>query len=254
VADPSGPYYHRVVLAHTADGVTLTGAGRVLEHASVPDGVRMPDGTARIYYVNGAEGGVWVARVDGDTVRPLGPLRLDGVTSPGGVVDPDAFALPDGTVRLTYLSGFGAPGGGGRRAICLADSADGESFRVVGRALALADETTTDPSLAAVGDGTWLLAVSRGQTTVIARSRDGLSFEAGETLAFGGVPELHRLPDGRLRLYVCARGIESHLSSDGGRSWQREGTVVAPGATADRIVCDPSRVAGTDLFLYKTAD
>jgi hypothetical protein len=30
--------------------------------------------------------------------------------------------------------------------------------------------------------------------------------------------------------------------------------VVAPGTLGQRIVCDPSRVTGTDLFLFKTAN
>jgi hypothetical protein len=254
VADPAGPYFHQVVLARTPDGVRLQGARQVLDHASVPDGVRLPDGTLRIYYVNGAEGSVWVARVDGETVTPVGPIVLDGVESPAGVVDPDATLMPDGRVRLAYLSGFGPPGSGRQRAMCLAESVDGVRFAVLGAAIRLADDTTTDPSLARLGDGTWLMALSRGQQTVMARSADGLRFESYSTLGFGGVPEVASLEDGRVRLYVCAGGIESYLSADAGRSWSREATVVAPGTGGKRIVCDPSLVAGAGVFLYKTAD
>lgn len=53
VEDPNGPYGHQVVVAETKDGVTLTGARQVIDHASVPDGVRLADGSVRIYYVNG---------------------------------------------------------------------------------------------------------------------------------------------------------------------------------------------------------
>ena len=45
-----------------------------------------------------------------------------------------AFRLPDGRVRLAYLAGFAAPSNTAPRAICLADSADGVSFTVVGSA------------------------------------------------------------------------------------------------------------------------
>ncbi len=75
----------------------------------------------------------------------------------------------------------------------------------------------------------------------------------GETLTYGGVPELADAGGGRIRLYVCARGIESYLSADGGATWQRE-AVIATAPPPQRIICDPSRIAGTNLFLYKTGD
>lgn len=253
VTDPSGPFFHQVVAARTDDGVTLREARRVLEHASVPDGVRLSDGSIRIYYVNGAESGVWVARMDGENVVPLAPISINDVLRPLGVVDPDAVRLPDGRIRLAYLAGFGPPGSESTRAICLADSTDGERFTVVGAALTFpAGDMTTDPSLVQLPGGAWLMALSRGQTTVLARPSDGRRFTAGETLGFGGVPELSVLSDGRVRLYVCASGIESYISSDGGLTWQREATVVSP-PPGGGVVCDPSMVAGTDVFLYKTA-
>lgn len=254
VTDPSGPYYHQVVVARTTDGVTLTAQRQVLDHASVPDGVRMPDGTVRIYYVNGAEHGVWVARVDGEAVTPLGPILIDGVSGPLGVVDPDALVLPDGRVLLFYLSGFGPPGTGQTRAICVAASLDGERFTVLGRALRVEDgESLTDPSVAPLPGGGWLMAVSQGQQTLIARSSGTLAFDRESVLGYGGVPEVAAVGDGSLRLYVCGRaGIESYRSGDLGRSWQAEAVVVPMGTGGARIVCDPSRVAGTDLFLYKT--
>lgn len=253
VTDPTGPFFHQVVAARTSDGVSMRDARQVLDHASVPDGVRMSDGSIRIYYINGAEGAVWVARMDGDLVTPIAPISLDGVLRPRGVVDPDATRLPDGRIRLLYLSGFGASGSGTGRAMCLADSTDGERFTVVGAAVSFgAGDTTTDPSMVRLRSGNWLMAMSRGQTTVLARSADGAIFTVGETLSFGGVPELATTGDGRVRLYVCASGIESYVSTNDGTTWQREATVVAPGGSA-RIVCDPSMVAETDVFLYKTA-
>lgn len=256
VSDPNGPYYHQAVVARTTDGTTLTGARQVLDHASVPDGVRLLDGSVAIYYVNGAEGGVWVARLEGDTAVPLGPIAIDGVTAPAGVVDPDATALPDGGVRLVYLNGFGSPTSPRPRAMCIADSRDGVRFEVAARAIRFPEtEMTTDPSVVQLRDGSWLMAVSRGQQTIMARAQDGLAFEAYDTLRVGGVPELASLGDGRVRLYVCAPpGIESYLSPDAGRSWQREALVVPTGTGGRRIVCDPSFVAGAGLFIYKTAN
>jgi hypothetical protein len=66
------------------------------------------------------------------------------------------------------------------------------------------------------------------------------------------VPEIALAADGRVRLYVCSQGITSYLSADAGRTWTREGVVVT-GTPSQRIVCDPSFVAGAGLFVYKTA-
>jgi len=96
------------------------------------------------------------------------------------------------------------------------------------------------------------MAISLGQQTVIARSTDGLSFVREGTLALGGVPELAVAPDGAARLYVCSAGIVAYRSTDGGRSWTREQTVVGPGFNGHPIVCDPSLVAGAGLFVFKT--
>jgi hypothetical protein len=253
ITDPNGPYYHQVVIARTADGVTLAAMHQVLDHASVPDGARLPDGSIAIYYVNGAEGGVWMARLVGDVATPVGPISLNGISKPGGVVDPDATPLPDGRIRLAYLSNLAPLGGSASRSMCVAESSDGVNFQVVGPAITFAaGGTETDPSLVSLLDGSWLMAVSRGQQTIMTRSSDGLSFSAYDTLGYGGVPELARLSDGRVRLYVCAAGIESYVSNDTGRSWQRETTVVPAGTLGKRIVCDPSMVSGTDVFIFKT--
>lgn len=252
--DPSGPYYHTVVAAETTDGRTITGARAALEHASVPDGVRLSDGTVYVYYVNGAQGYVWVARLEGTVAVPLGALRLGGTDRASGVVDPDAWRMADGTIRLAYLSGFGAPSASSRRAICIAESRDGLGFTVVATALELAEgELLIDPSVVQLADGSWRMAISLGQRTVMARSSDGLRFTRTGTRSYGGVPELAIAPDGALRLYVCAGGITSWRSADGGASWTQEGVVVPPGPAGQRIVCDPSFVAGAGRFLYKTA-
>jgi hypothetical protein len=92
------------------------------------------------------------------------------------------------------------------------------------------------------------MALSAGQQTVLARSGDGLTFVQSSRVTFGGVPELALRADGRVRLYVCARGIVSYVSADEGATWEAEATVVpGPG-----LLCDPSLVAGTDVFIYKT--
>jgi hypothetical protein len=251
VLDPNGPYYHQVVVANSTDGVTVTGAHQVLEHASVPDGVKLADGRVFIYYINAEKHGINVAQVAGDGVQQLGPIALDGVSRPLGIVDPDATLMPDGKVRLAYLSNFNTVPRV-ESVICLADSSDGINFSVLGRAIAFKD-LTTDPSLARLADGTWLMAASQGQKTALARSSDGLSFESYATVTYGGVPEVTALADGRVRLYVCTGGIESYVSTDKGTTWTREGTVVR-GTPQKRLACDPSVVSGAGLFVYKWAD
>jgi len=208
-----------------------------------------------VYYVNGAMGYTWVGQTsDGTAVNPLGPITLNGVANPAGVVDPDAFRLPDGRIRLAYLAGLTAPSNPAPRAICLADSADGVNFTVVGSAYDIpAGDMITDPSLARLADGSWLMAMSRGQQTVMARSADGIRFTVYDTLMIGGVPEIAGLPDGRVRLYVCASGIESYTSSNSGQSWTREASVAPSGTLGARIVCDPSYVPDAGLFVFKIA-
>lgn len=252
IADPNGPFYHQVVVARTTDGITLSDVHEVIDHASVPDGARLPDGAIGIYYVNGAQGGLWLARLVGGTATPVGPISLDGIANPGGAADPDATALPDGRIRLVYLSNL-ASIGGTTRAMCMAESSDGLNFTVVGPAITFSGTTAeTDPSITQAQDGSWLMAISRGQQTLMARAGDGRNFTIYDTLGYGGVPEVTTLADGRVRLYVCATGIQSYLSSDAGLTWRPETTVVPPNTLGRRIVCDPSMVAGTDVFVFKT--
>lgn len=246
ITDPQGPYFHRTLIGRTADGVTVTDARVVLDHASVPDGVRAPDGRELIYYVNGEDASLWVAEVRGNAASALGPITMDGIRRPSAVVDPDVVVV-NGRIRMVYLSGFGTSGAV-PAAICLAESSDGVLFTSIGPALTLGSEFLTDPSIVRLARGDWLMALSAGQQTVLARSADGQTFTTTDRVTFGGVPELAALADGRVRLYVCARGIVSYVSSDEGATWTAEATVVA----GPSLTCDPSLVAGTNLFVYKS--
>lgn len=214
----------------------------------MPDGVRAADGRVLVYYVNGARHGLWVGAATATALVPIGPVTIDEVPDPLGIVDPDAYRVGD-RIRLAYLAAIPSTG---ERAVCLAESDDGVAFRSLGMAVDLtAAGLVTDPSVARLRDGSWLMALSAGQTTRLARSADGIAFALGETLAVGGVPELAVLGDGAVRLYVCAGGIVAFRSTDT-QSWQREQTVVTRGPNGSSLVCDPSRVAGTDLFVFKT--
>lgn len=248
VLDPNGPMFHQVVVARSVDGLTVTDARIVQPAGSVPDGVRAPDGRVLVYYINGAQHGVWVGTAAADGWSASGPITIDGVRDPLGIVDPDAYRV-GARIRLAYLANFTTAN---ERAICLAESDDGVSFRSLGMAVDLRNAgTITDPSVVQLPNGSWLMALSAGQTTRLARSTDGLAFTMGETLTFGGVPELALTGDGAVRLYVCAAGIVAYRSTDT-VAWQREQPVVSRGPNGSMLVCDPSRVAGTDVFVFKT--
>lgn len=245
----NGPYAHNIAFGFAADGVTVTGMTEVLAHASVPDGVRLPDGSIGVYYVNGETDGVWLARLNGTTLTPVSAITVDGILRPTGVVDPDATNV-GGKVRLAYLNGFNSSSG---RTMCLAESSDGVTFKTLAAAWTLGSGATqTDPSLLQLTDGSWLMAISSGQQTWLGRSSSGLSFTQFATMTGGGVPELAATADGRVRLYVCSAGIVSYVSSDAGTTWTREATVVPQGTLGRQILCDPSFVPGAGLFIFKT--
>ncbi len=251
-----GPSSHHVALAFSHDGVTATGLSEVLAQASVPDGVRLPDGSVGVYYVNGATGGVWLARLQGSALVPVSAITLDGVVRPQGVVDPDA-TLVNGKVRLAYLNGFGAPGNQ-HRAICLAESSDGLTFTTLAKAFDVGlQPQQTDPTMVQLPNGTWLMAIRDDNTVRLLRSATGLSFmEYSQQPAFLGVVELGLTSDGRPRIYTCQGGISSHVSNDDGLTWSPE-AVVVDGPALGRVlagrqgICDPSWVPAAGLFLFK---
>jgi hypothetical protein len=248
--DPKSPYFDNIGIARSSDGATATGFAQALAHASAPDGTRLPDGSTGVYYHNGETGGaVWLARLTGSTLTPVGAISIDSVTRPRWVADINTD-LVNGRVRMTYMVGDG------RRRFCLAESTDGLSFTT--RALAIEfSGTEADPTVVQLRDGSWLMAFSRASHTGIgfARSSDGLTFTQFATATYGVVPELAVLSDGRVRLYVCGGGgVISLISSDSGSTWTAEGTVILGRTTGRAIVCDPTYIAADGAFVFKTTD
>ena len=280
---PGGPYFHQVYRAHSGDGLDFAPENQlVLDHASVPDAVLMPDGSTLLYYVNGLteQHGIWVA-----TQSPEGAwgvidcVRLDGEFN-GNAVDPDVILLDDGRLRLFYYEGrFVGPrplsGEEPPHPIYSAVSRDGVNFSVEARLLAV--EGVTDPSVVRLPSGAWLMALSQGPRTLLAHSQDGNTFQLrgdpiklggvlelalsqgprtllahsqdgntfqlrGDPIKLGGVLELALLPGGRLRLYVSAMGIKSLISEDNGVTWTEE-----PGTRLSSrdggILADPSLIS-----------
>lgn len=256
--NPNGPYFHKFVGA-LRNGQTLGATKLLVDHAGVPDAAKFKDGRILAYYVNGEPGGgLWMAEVAPDlsSAKPLGRVKINGVASPQGAVDPDVTVLADGTFRLLYLNTFGPAPAAGQPprdyVMCFADSKNGTDFTVVGKVLSFSGVETTDPSLVQLADGSWLISVYQAGKTVIAKSSDGLRFAVIGTHDIGGVAELAREGDA-LRIFSCKNGgINMSRSTDGGATWKLESTVVK--SQPGKIACDPSLVPGTNLFLYKTAD
>ena len=248
--DAKSPYYDYLGVAVSADGRTATGYVEALAHAPAPDGTRMPDGSIGVYFNSGETGGIWLARLTGSTLRKVSAITVNGVLRPQWMSDVNV-ELIDGKVRMFYMNGEGAA-----RTFCVAESSDGLTFTVIARAIRFTG-TEADPSVVRMPDGSWLMAFSRENHTGVgfARSKDGLTFTQFATATSGVVPELALTADGRIRLYVCSQGVvESHLSSDRGTTWTREGTVITTASVGRAIVCDPSYIASDGIFILKTTD
>ncbi len=220
--DQLGPRGHQIMSATSVDALHWTVAPDVLRDAgSVPDVVTLPNGILHIYFVDGLSPAPGL--LQGSPQQGWQPLELSLTDGPSmGIVDPDAMLLPDGRIRLFYLAAMPA-NPTAPRAVYSAVSEDGIHFTQE-EGVRVAVEHITDPSVVVLPDGTWLMALSRGGTTLLARSTDGVTFSLTEVVVNeGGVPELTLLPDGSLRLFVSAPdGIRSLRSTDGGNTWEPE--------------------------------
>lgn len=245
----AGPYTHVVLSASSADGLTWTrDEGTRLEHASVPaaivDGPRV-----RLYYVDADRGPGRVESVGSaqstDGVRfEKQPFAIDGLTGMKAV-DPSIVRDPSGGFRLYYLtaSGPGDPAGQpGDHEIRVAISADGVRFRETGVAFRAPDLVDPDVFLY---KGTWFMYVFARGRTIVATSKDGLSFTRArdfEPAGYGTVAPVE-LADGRLRLYAFEQRVPrgnafvSFVSSDG-LTWTREAGVRLQ-ARSDEQITDP---------------
>jgi len=82
--------------------------------------------------------------------------------------------------------------------------------------------------------------------------------DAGSRVVDGSVPFVHRLKDGKVRLYYCnSRGILSAVSDDGLSFTKEPGVRIPPGTGFETIVCDPTIVDlpdGKMRMYYKGAN
>ena len=259
----AGPYTHQVLSASSPDGLSWTHDGVVLlEHASVPCAIVMPDGRLRIYYVDASQMPETVNCAEsadgGSTFEPLG-LSIAGLTSEKAV-DPSIVRLSNGRYRLFYYGANGDPGAAGTHYVRSAISDDGVHFKETGTALSYPG--LVDPDVFKVGD-TWLMFVFSltDHTTVVAESRNGRKFKKVRPLGLDGfgttAPVL--LDDGRFRLYAfdqrTQRTIVSFVSEDG-LQWTQEAGVRLD-APAGKEITDPQVVRlpdGSWKMVFKVSD
>ena len=83
--------------------------------------------------------------------------------------------------------------------------------------------------------------------------------DRGSRVTGGSVPFVHKLKDGKVRLYYCSgdEGILSSISNDGLIFVKEQGVRVSPGTGFESVVCDPTIVNlpdGKVRMYYKGAD
>lgn len=138
-----------------------------------------------------------------------------------------------------------------RHIICSAISEDGLRFKSEDGAR-LADNGITDPEVIKTGDQ-YLMFLSRGEETLLARSTDGLRFDRDRdfVLRAGGVPGAVVLADGRVRVYQTSReGIISVLFDPKSGMFKAEEGVRIQGPCGDPAVC-PSENGGDVMVLKR---
>ncbi len=226
-----GPYFHQVLSASGPDGLSFTHDGVVLlDHASVPAAIALPDGRIRLYYVDASRMPENVNCAESlDSGRSFVVL---GCTIAGRAgtkaVDPSIVRLSDGRFRLYYYASADDPGAAGIHEIHAAISGDGIRFQEEG--VVFAYPGLVDPDVFWSGRE-WLMYVyASEQGTVMARSDDGLTFTYLGPLPLQrwGTTAPLRLADGRLRLYAFNQSapnyVGSFLSVDG-LDWTQEAGV-----------------------------
>ena len=251
-SDPKGPMFDQLGVAFSTDGASHYGYTESLARASAPDGTLLPDGRAAVYYNDGQTNGIFMSILSGTTLTPVSAVTVNGVFRPRGMADINV-ALVGGKVRMTWMKGDNPDR---NRTFCIAESADGLSFTVLAKAIEFGNSSEADPTVVQLNDGTWLMAYSRQNHTGVgfARSSNGLTFTEYDTKTYGVVPELALTDDGRVRLYVCADGVTSYISSDRGTSWTREAQIITARVTGRNIVCDPTYISAIKQFIFKVTD
>lgn len=258
--DPNGPYFHKIYLAASKDGLTWEKQEKVLfDHASVPGAV-IKDGVIYLYFVDasddaGDQPSVGISKDLGQTFQKQ-TIKIKGADSPA--VDPDPVLLDSGRIRLYYFvspTDVGDPAAAsGPHKIMSAESSDGINFENVSEVFA--EENITDPDVFKTAKD-WRLFISKGTDLDLAVSNDnGATFQRQNDFSWnnGGVSGTADI-SGTLRTYYCGQGgIDSATGAETGKLTAESGVRVAE---SGKIVCDPSVIELPDktfLMFYKIAE
>lgn len=258
IGDKNGPFYHDVHTAASVDGLRFSGgATQILNHASVPDAIKLPSGQLVIYAVDGAarsKSGVLVA-VSDDQAKTwsAGSMQLSSSRA-GSVADPQITLSESGQLRLYYVVFPGPPTPGqlptSVNKVYSATSTDGINFAEE-QGVRFEYEQITDPDVVKIG-GLWFMYAAQGPRQIYATSSDGSSFSyKGITRQRGAISKTVALSNGGFRQFYCANGISSSTTTDG-ITWVDEGVNLP--APAGQSICDPSPLQldnNSWLMVYK---
>ena len=162
------------------------------------------------------------------------------------------IVTPEGKLRLFYYVGlftkpvvYPKP-----NKFYSAISDDGINFKVEGVVAQL--DNSTDPTVARLKDGSYLLAIPQGKELkiTIMRSMDGYKFKKIASIR-GGIPELGINSDGNPEiLFQDQQGMVRQASSDSGKSWNTVSKNVLNNAPVGAASPSILEVSDKRRFLY----
>lgn len=127
---------------------------------SVPDIIRLDNGSLRMYYTRGISSATAISQDEGITWTKEGNLDLGRI-----VIDPDIVTLDDGSYKLFFTS-FDSEFGVGEQYVMSASSSDGVTFTVdSGKRLEPSSEINLllDPDIIQLPDGSYRMYYSEMQ-------------------------------------------------------------------------------------------
>ena len=173
-----------------------------------------------------------------------------------GVVDPSVVQLEDGRLRMYFYGSTTTQGDPakvpGDHTMYAAISEDGYNFEF--EQAVFATNNITDPEVIQFND-TWFMYLSRGQSTVITTSDDGLSFtDTNEVWEGGGIPGA-LVYENKVYLYGCSGADIYVQSSSDGVNFDDDGELALSADTGNSN-CDPAPAVlddGSIMMVYKKA-
>ena len=249
------PYYHSIWKATSKDGKTWTKENKLLiDHASVPHPIQLANDSIVVYYVNGSVDTFDCSITDDGINYRYGDCKLYNYTTQKAW-DPYVIKLSNGKYKLFFF-GPEQPVAGmlptttGNK-IYSALSEDGINFYQED-SVRFQESEITDPAVILVNN-VWKMYTAKGSNVVVAQSSDGYTFsKVGEYDTKGSVPDILRLYDGSLLLFVCNNGISYMIPPEISGNTNILGNAIA--VEMRSIICDPGIVKlndGTYVMYYK---